>query len=189
MQKFKLKANRIAAVCMAVVMIVSTSITAFAADNPLEEGTYNVKSTLSCYVSAMGGVEFSDGYGLLKNTTVTVDENGNTSATLNLGLTSGLSIFGVACTAFIGTDEAPGYYDAEGNKQYATSYTVSEEKAANSKGEVNYITSLTFPVNQKTSEYTMWLYLDSNVMGCQLGDGSGTGSSNTPVFQRHIPLN
>lgn len=32
----------------------------------------------------------------------------------------------------------------------------------------------------------MWLYLDSNVMGCQLGDGSGAGASNTPgVATKH----
>lgn len=42
------------------------------------------------------------------------------------------------------------------------------------------------PVDTSTSEYTMWLYLDSNVMGCQLGDGTGTGSSNQPgVATKH----
>lgn len=179
MQKFKLKANKFAAVCMAAAMLVSTSITSFAAE-PLEKGTYNVDSTLSCHVNAMGGVEFSDGYGMLKSTSVVVDENGDASATLELGLTSGLSIYGVACTAFIGTDETPGYYDAQGEIQSVTSYTVSDETAANKSGQVNYVTSLTFPVDRNTSEYTMWLYLDSNVMGCQLGNGSGSGASNTP---------
>lgn len=56
----------------------------------------------------------------------------------------------------------------------------------NANGQVNYITSITLPVDTATSEYTMWVYLDSNVMGCQLGDGSGTGSSNTPgVATKH----
>jgi hypothetical protein len=179
MQKFKLKTNKLVAMCVAVAMIVSTSITAFAADT-LKTGTYKVDSTLSCYVNAMGGVEFADGYGMLKSSTVQVAEDGTTDVTLELGVTSGMSIYGVACSSFIGTDEAPGIYDAEGKVQNAKAYTVSKETAANKNGQVNYIDSITFTVNQSQSEYTLWLYLDSNVMGCQLGDGSGSGSSNTP---------
>lgn len=154
------------------------SATAFA-DTTLKAGTYDVDATLSCYVNAMGGVEFSDGYGLLKDSTITVDESGDAEITLELGTTSGLSIYGVACTAFIGTDENPGYY-VNGSVVEVSDYTVSEATAANASGQVNYIESITFPVDQSVSEYTMWLYLDSNVMGCQLGDGSGSGASNTP---------
>jgi hypothetical protein len=139
-----------------------------------------VDATLSCYVNAMGGVEFSDGYGLLTGTTVEITDDGAATATIHLGVTSGLSIYSVACNAFIGTDEAPGYYkDGAVTKENVT-YTTSTDTAKNKDGEVNYITSITFPVDTAVSEYTMWLYLDSNIMGCQLGDGSGTGSSNTP---------
>ena len=87
------------------VMMSMTAVTVFTA-TPTEAGNYNVDATLSCYVNAMGGVEFSDGYGLMTGTTVEIAEDGNAKATINLGTTSGLSIYGVACTAFIGTDEA-----------------------------------------------------------------------------------
>lgn len=178
--------GKIISCVLAVAMLVSMSAVSVFAATPTEAGSYTVDATLSCYVNAMGGVEFSDGYGLLKETTVTVDEDGNATATLNLGTTSGLSVYGVACTAFIGTDEAPGYYkDGAVTKENVT-YTTSSDTATNSKGQVNYLTSITMPVDTATSEYTMWLYLDSNVMGCQLGDGSGTGSSNTPgVATKH----
>lgn len=178
--------GKIMSCVLAVAMLMSMSaVSAFAA-TPTEAGNYTVDATLSCYVNAMGGVEFSDGYGLMTGTTVTVAEDGTATATINLGTTSGLSIYGVACTAFIGTDEAPGYYkDGAVTKENVT-YTTSTDTVANANGQVNYITSITLPVGTATSEYTMWLYLDSNVMGCQLGDGSGTGSSNTPgVATKH----
>lgn len=172
---------------LVLAMVLSMATVAFAAETTLEAGkNYTVDAKLSCYVNAMGGVEFSDGYGLLKSTTVSVDENGDAYLTMNLGTTSGLAIYGVACTAFIGTDEAPGYYaDGAVTKENVT-YTVSENTVANAKGQVNYIDSITMPVDSSVNEYTLWIYLDSNVMGCQLGDGTGTGSSNTPgVATKH----
>lgn len=170
---------------LAVALVMSMSAMAVLAA-PTEAGNYTVDATLSCYVYAMGGVEFSDGYGLLTGTTVTLAEDGTATATMTLGTTSDLSIFNVPCTAFIGTDEAPGYYaDGAVTKENVT-YTISTETVANASGQVNYIDSITFPVDTAVSEYTMWLYLDSNVMGCQLGDGSGSGSSNTPgVATKH----
>lgn len=178
--------GKIMSCVLAVAMLTSMLAVSASAAALTEAGSYTVDATLSCYVGAMGGVEFSDGYGLLTGTTVTVAEEGTATATINLGTTSGLSVFGVACTAFIGTDEAPGYYkDGAVTKENVT-YTTSTDTVANANGQVNYITSITLPVDTTTSEYTMWLYLDSNVMGCQLGDGSGTGSSNTPgVATKH----
>lgn len=178
--------SAILSLVLAFVMVLGMVPAAFAAETSLNAGTYEVDATLSCYVNAMGGVEFSDGYGLLKGTSVTVDEDGNTTITLNLGTTSGLSVYGVPCTAFIGIDEAPGYYaDGTVTKEGVT-YTVSEDTVANASSEVKYITSITLPVDTATSKYTLWVYLDSNVMGCQLGDGSGTGSSNQPgVATKH----
>lgn len=171
---------------LAVAMLMSLSAVSAFATAPDAAGNYTVDATLSCYVDAMGGIEFSNGYGLLTGTTVTVAEDGTAVATLRLGVTSGLSVYTVACTAFIGADEAPGYYkDGAVTKENVT-YTVSTDTVANATSQVNYITSITFPVDTAVSEYTMWLYLDSNVMGCQLGDGSGTGSSNTPgVATKH----
>lgn len=173
--------------CVLALVMLMTCAVAYAQDtSALAAGSYTVSAELSCYVNAMGGVEFSNGYGLLKSTSVEVDESGNASATLELGTTSGLSVYGVACTAFIGADEAPGYYVNGEHTSENVTYTVSEDTVTNSKGEVNYITSITMPVDANTSEYTLWVYLDSNVMGCQLGDGTGSGSSNTPgVATKH----
>lgn len=169
-----------------VAMLLSVSaVSAFAAA-PTEAGSYTVDASLSCYVDAMGGVEFSKGYGLLTGTTVTVTEDGSATATLNLGTTSGLSVYGVSCTAFIGTDEAPGYYKDGAVTKKNVTYTTSKDTVANAKGQVHYITSITLPVDTATSEYDLWLYLDSNVMGCQLGNGTGTGASNNPgVATKH----
>lgn len=180
--------GKIMSCVLIIAMVLSVSaVSAFAVAD--EAGTYNVDATLSCYVNAMGGVEFSDGYGLLTGTTVEVAEDGTATATMNLGTTSGLAIYGVDCTAFIGTDEAPGYYkDGAVTKENVT-YTTSTDTVANANGQVNYITSITFPVDTATDAYTMWIYLDSNVMGCQLGDGTGTGSSNTPgVATKHTAV-
>lgn len=178
--------GKITSCVLAGAMLTSMSAVSVFATTPTETGNYTVDATLSCYVNAMGGVEFSDGYGLLTSTTVTVDEDGTATATINLGTTSGLSVYGVPCTAFIGTNEAPGYYkDGAVTKENVT-YTTSTDTVANASSEVNYITSITLPVDTATSEYTLWLYLDSNVMGCQLGDGSGTGASNNPgVATKH----
>lgn len=175
----------VSGVLTAAMTLSMTAVSAFAGA-PSEAGKYNVDATLSCYVNAMGGVEFSDGYGLLKDVTVEVAEDGSAKATLNLGVTSGLSVYTVACNAFIGTDEAPGYYKNGAVTKENVTYTVSSDTTANASSQVHYITSITMPVDTSTSEYTLWLYLDSNVMGCQLGDGTGSGSSNTPgVATKH----
>lgn len=173
------------AVLTAAVVMSASAFSVFA-DTRTSAGTYTVDATLSCYVNAMGGVEFSDGYGLLKSAEVTIEDDGSAKATLHLGTTSGLSVYGVDCTAFIGTDEAPGYYKDGTVTKEGVTYTESTDTAANSKGDVHYVTSITMPVDTKVDEYTMWVYLDSNVMGCQLGDGTGTGASNTPgVATKH----
>ena len=39
---------------------------------------------------------------------------------------------------------------------------------------------MTFPVSEETSEYNLWIYINSNVMGVQFCDGSGSSSSNHP---------
>lgn len=164
---------------MTAAMIGSLMSTAAFAETTMKAGTYDVDASLSCYVTAMGGVEFAEGYGMLKDSSITVNDSGEASITLELGKTEGLSVYGVACTAFISGAEAPGYYDKNGAIQTAE-YVLSDDTAANSEEEVHYVESMTFPVEYGVSEYTMYLYMDSNVMGCQLGDGSGSGSSNHP---------
>ena len=128
--------GKIMSCVLAVAMLMSMSaVSAFAA-TPTEAGNYTVDATLSCYVNAMGGVEFSDGYGLMTGTTVAVAEDGTATATINLGTTSGLSIYGVACTAFIGTDEAPGYYKDGAITKENVTYTTSTDTVANANGQV-----------------------------------------------------
>lgn len=168
------------------------SMTAFA-DTPstsLKAGTYDIDAELSCFVNAMGGVDFTKDTGVLKDATVTVDEAGDAKLTLELGMGTPFNIYNVPCTPWISGDYAPGYYlDGEvqmlGESDYAkTAYT--NHKSNGDTVETTYMTSLTFPVDVETSEYTMWMYIDSNVMGCQMCDGSGSGASNTPgVSTKH----
>jgi hypothetical protein len=187
MQKTKFRAGKIASVATAAIMMVSSlGINAFAATtSELETGTYEVDSTLSCLVNAMGGIEFANDE-LYKGATVTVNDDGQASATLEFSRGYGdFSIYGVAVNHFIdASNSTPGYYDENGELVKLTKgegYTLSEDTIANSKGEeVNYVTEITFPVSVNTSDYTLYLYVNSNIMGCQFCDGSGSAGSNTP---------
>ncbi len=145
--------------------------------------TYTVNASLSCYVSAMGGVEF--GTPIYRSTTITKKADGTVKATLNLGTGTG-TIYTVDFVEFVDPrNSTPGYYYADGNVQDAE-YTVSEDTATPPSTDedyetgVNYVTSMTFPVSEETSEYNLWIYINSNVMGVQFCDGSGSSSSNHP---------
>lgn len=147
----------------------------------LDSGTYSLDASLSCYINAMGGVEF--GKPLLKSAVLTVEEDGSKSITMNLGK-SVVNIYSVTCDTFI--DPAPagavtegsaaagtiGYYDAGG--ALVTSgvhYGMSSDTAMNSKQEqVPYVTSITFPVEWESSSYALSLYVNSNVMGTQFSN-------------------
>lgn len=39
---------------------------------------------------------------------------------------------------------------------------------------------MTIPVSKDKSEYNLWIYINSNVMGVQFCDGTGSGSSQQP---------
>ncbi len=150
--------------------------------------TLSVDATLSCYVTAMGGQEF--GTPVHKGTKILKKADGTYKVLLSLGKGTG-NIFGVEFDAFIDpSNSTPGYYDADGNVQDAV-YTVSEDDTAQANTgldedgnrvlvDVNYVTSMTFPVSEETSEYNLWIYINSNVMGVQFCDGSGSSSSNHP---------
>ena len=146
--------------------------------------TYTVDASLSCYVSAMGGVEF--GTPIYRSTTITKKADGTAKATLNFGTGTG-TIYTVNFVEFVDPrNSTPGYYDADGVVQNAV-YTVSEDDTATPPSTdedyetgVNYVTSMTFPVSEETSEYNLWIYINSNVMGVQFCDGSGSSSSNHP---------
>lgn len=169
--------GRIAACAMTAAMAVSAVSFGASAETTLAEGTYNVDASLSCFVNAMGGIEF--GAPLLTSTQVTVDADGNAEATLNF-TKSVVTIYGVTCDTFIdASNSKPGYFDAEGKKD--ASYTLSADTALNPNSEaVKYVDSMTFPVSTDTETVNLWVYVNSNVMGVQFCDGTGTGSSNQP---------
>ncbi|MCR5725465.1 MAG: hypothetical protein K6G80_10310 [Treponema sp.] len=150
--------------------------------------TYTVDADLSCYVDAMGGQEF--GTPVHKGTKILKKADGTYKVLLSLGKGTG-NIFGIDFDAFVDpSDSTPGYYDADGVVQNAV-YTISEDDTAQANTgldedgnrvlvDVNYVTSMTFPVSEETSEYNLWIYINSNVMGVQFCDGSGSGSSGQP---------
>lgn len=63
-----------AVLCVILTIIFSFNTFALETEN-LSEGTYSVDATLSCYVNAMGGIEF--GAPLLTGSTIKVDANGS----------------------------------------------------------------------------------------------------------------
>lgn len=149
--------------------------------------TLSVDATLSCYVTVMGGQEF--GTPVHKGTKILKKADGTYKVLLSLGKGTG-NIMGVEFDAFIDPrNSTPGYYDADGNVKDAV-YTVSEDTAQANTGldengnrvlvDVNYVTSMTFPVSKEKSEYNLWIYINSNMMGVQFCDGNGTSSSDHP---------
>lgn len=171
----KLKKKLAGLLC--AVMALSCCLVSASAFEAGDAGQYDIDGNLSCYVNAMGGIDF--GAQVFKDVTVNVDESGNATATISLGTGTG-TIYSVPHTDFVDPQVTPCYYDAAGEVQDAQ-YTISENTAQNASGEnINYVDSMTIPVSQDTSEYYVWIYINSNVMGVQFGDGTGSGSSNQP---------
>jgi hypothetical protein len=155
------------------------SIYAKTTDN-LNAGTYNISASLSCYVNAMGGVEF--GESLLKSAQLIVDNAGNKEIKLNLTKSS-VTIYSVTCDTFVDaspsgtaqesgsnvTNGTIGYYDKNGKlKTKGVTYTLSNDTALNSQNEaVKYVNSITFPVDSVADTYKLTLFINSNVMGMQ----------------------
>lgn len=171
---------------LAIACIFNTS--ALETQN-LSEGTYSVNSSLSCYVNAMGGVEF--GAPLLTGSSIKVDADGSKTMTLNFTKSS-VTIYNITCDTFI--DIAPstedskngiengtlGYYDDNGKLLTdSVEYTLSDDTALNSKSEeVHYVSSISFPFESVKDTYELTLYINSNVMGVQFGTG---GNSSYPA--------
>lgn len=160
-----------------MVCIGSVSASAAGYDN-LPQGTYQITASLSCYVNAMGGVEF--GGPLLKSATVKVASDGSRTMTLHLGK-SQVTIYNITCDTFV--DAAPsyvtetngitagtiGYYTADGKLVTGdASYTLSSDTAENAqKEQIHYVDTVTFPIGRESSTYYLTLYVNSNVMGTQ----------------------
>lgn len=183
--------KRVCAALLTLVLLGFGMVSAFAAE------VTPVNASLSCYIHAMGGVEF--GAPLLSGAQVEVEPDGSKTMTLFFTKSS-VTIYGVTCDTFIDlspsfvtdTNGVPsgtlGFYEADGTLNTAdVTYTLSTDTAQNPQQEqVHYVTSLTFPIREEQETYQLSLFVNSNVMGCQLGDGSGSGSSNTPgVATKH----
>lgn len=155
---------------------------------PVSPVEYNIDANLSCFITAMGGQEF--GASVYKSAKIVENADGTCKVVLSLGKGKG-NIYGVDFDAFIDPrNSKPGYYNEKGEKLDAE-YTISDTDTAQANtgldesGErmledVHYVTSMTFPVSKEKSEYNLWLYVNSNVMGVQFCDGKGEASSNQP---------
>ena len=97
-----------AVLCVILTIIFSFNTFALETEN-LSEGTYSVDATLSCYVKAMGGIEF--GAPLLTGSTIKVDANGKKAMTLNFTKSS-VTIYNITCDTFI--DPSPTTEDSKG---------------------------------------------------------------------------
>lgn len=182
MSKIKKRVSSLLSAVMALALMLCAfgSTTAFAATE-LSAGEYTVDASLSCYVNAMGGIEF--GEKLFSGMQVTVKEDGTRTATLNFKDDSSLVIYTVNAHCFINADKSPvGFYDADGilNTTDVTC-TKSSNSAPDSNGtQYNYLETMTFDLPSVSDTYTLYLYIDSQIMGVQFCDGNGTGASNNP---------
>lgn len=148
---------------------------------------------LSCYVSAVGGQQF--GHAVLKDVSFKND-NGTIYCTLKTGTGVGV-IFNIPFIAYIepsiksisdDTYSTPKYYSAS-NTLTDAEYTVSSTEFGISNNlqdtgdkvlKTYAVDSIKFPVSKDKSEYNLWIYINSNVMGVQFCDGSGDSSSQHP---------
>ncbi|MCR4735160.1 MAG: formylglycine-generating enzyme family protein [Treponema sp.] len=175
-----------------IIMVISIISASFVSCKNATEAAgntqeiYSANAELSCFVTAMGGQEF--GAPVYKGLFIVKEVDGSYNAIVLTGKGEG-NIFGISFDAFIDSRiSSPGYYDFDG-KLVSADYIISEndtaEAAANpyykqEKADVKYVTALKFPVNPQVSEYKLWLYINSNVMGVQFCDGNGDSSSSHP---------
>lgn len=164
---------------------------AYASDiDSLSQGSYTVTATLSCYINAMGGIEF--GGPLLTGTTLIVSEDGSKNLKLNFTKSS-VTIYSITCDTFVDANPSStgsergvkngtiGYYDKSGNLQTSgVTYTLSDDTALNSRDEaVNYVDSVTFPLDRISDTYNLSMYINSNVMGVQFCNENSSATEAT----------
>ena len=183
---------------MLAAMLLAGALAAFGGCEKEEAaGTYTVGSSLSCYIPAMGGVEF--GEPLLTQTRYTKEEDGSMSLTLYFTKSS-VTNYSITCYTFIDAepntgadpvegepeDGTIGYYDADNRLvTEGVSYTLSEDTTENNLQEqVHYVDSITFPIAEKKDTYYLTFYINSTVMGAQFkitADGSVTRAATLTV--------
>lgn len=183
MSKAKQKVSSLLSAVMALSLMLCafTGTSALASGSDLSPGEYTVDASLSCYVNAMGGIEF--GKNLFSGMQVTVKEDGTRTATLNFKDDSSLTIYTINAHCFINPDKSPvGFYDANGNLNTTdVSFTRSANTATDpSNNQVHYLESMTFDLPSVSDTYLLYLYVDSQIMGVQFCDGNGISGSNRP---------
>ncbi len=148
-----------------------------------------IQASLSCYVNAMGGVEF--GAPLLTEA-YSYEENGKLYITLYF-TKSQVTIYGITCDTFI--DATPtyvtndrgvrsgtiGFYRTDGSLDTENiTYTLSSDVALNPSDEqVHYVDSVTFSPEGKTNVYNLTFYINSNVMGVQFTNANAAATATT----------
>lgn len=181
------KIKAIVAMLTITAMLLANHTIVYAGIFPdIADGTYTLSASLSCYVPAMGGIEF--GGPLLKNVKVTVSGN-EAVMTVNLKK-SQVTIYGVTCDTFISANTGTlGYYTKSGSLKTDLSKTISSDTVKDgANNDVNYVTSISFPLDQETSTYKLALYVDSNVMGTQFG-ADGNYDAKLTVDWSSVPRN
>lgn len=173
------KLKQIFAAFMVMIALCLSAVTASAYEyDNIPKGTYTIKAKLSCYVNAMGGVEF--GAPLLVSSQIKVTSDGSKTMTLYFTKSS-VTIYSITCDTFI--DVSPsyvtetngiksgtlGYYNAEGVLVTDDiTYTLSNDTAENAqKEQVHYVDSVSFPIRYESDTYKLSLFVNSNVMGTQ----------------------
>lgn len=145
---------------------------------------------LSCYVTAMGGVEF--GNGLLSGVYVEQEED-QYYLTIVFNK-SQVTIYTITCDTFIDTDLANagsskgiedgtlGVYDEDGTlvtEGVEVRYSTGDDYVAGSGGNVYYVKSVKLPVDSLRESYKLALYINSSVMGVQFCEPNETVSTGT----------
>lgn len=171
--------KRLIVCTLSLILFCFGAVTALATDyDELTEGTYYIDASLSCYINAMGGVEF--GAPLLESSRVIVDADGSKKLMLEF-TKSNVNIYSVSCDTFI--DASPSYVtETDGIKSGTlgiygkngdldterVEYTLSEDTAENAqKEQVHYVASVSFPIEEESETYNLCLFINSNVMGTQ----------------------
>ena len=161
------------------------------APQPEPEPAYTqYDAKLSCFVTAMGGIEFGDG--LLAGAYVE-EEEGEYYMTLIFNK-SQVTIYTISCDTFIDTDLADagtskgiedgtiGVYDEDGTlvtEGVEVRYSTGDDYVTGKGGNVYYVKSVKLPIDSLRETYKLALYINSSVMGVQFCEANETVTTGT----------
>ena len=186
----QIHAKRTTLLLAAVLLFASVFVFPKSASADTAAGTYELDGSLSCYVDAMGGIEF--GGPLLTGVSLIVEDDG--SEYLQLSLTKGsVEIYSVVADTFVDIDPSYvtddrgitngtlGIYDESGTLiTDDVSYTLSDDTALNpNEEEVNYVDSITLPIDSERETYNLTMYINSNTMGVQFCNANDDATTTT----------